>query len=76
MHLHSWTKVLPPLNSVFIQTLLTPSALLAQQQVIAYSKACFLSYKMRYHLNSEAAHLRSRGHGKEKVHVFYTSNFR
>ena len=24
----------------------------------------------------KAAHLRSRGHGKEKVHVFYSSNFR
>ena len=25
---------------------------------------------------SEAAHLRSRSYGKEKVHVFYSSNFR
>ena len=25
---------------------------------------------------SKAAHLRSRGYGKEKVHVFYSSNFK
>ena len=35
----------------FTKTLLTPSISIAQWRAMAYSKACFLSYKMRYHLN-------------------------
>ena len=39
------------LNFDFTKTLPTPSIFIAQQQAMVYSKACFLSCKMRYHLN-------------------------
>ena len=51
------------------------SVLLVQWRVMAYSKACFLSYKMRYHLLSKTAHLRSKGQGKEKHLCFLKQEF-
>ena len=44
-------KKMDHLNFDFTKTLPTASILIAQQRAMAYSKACFLTYKMRYHLN-------------------------
>ena len=65
-----------PLISVLIQMVLSPSVLIAQQQAMAYSKAFFFQLQNALSFESEAAHLRSRGHGKEKVHVFSSRNFK
>ena len=46
--------------------------------VTSYSlfESLFSQLQNALSFESKAAHLRSRGHGKEKVHVFYSSNFR
>ena len=48
---YSAIKKTDHLNFDFTKRLPTPSILIAQERSMAYSKACFLSYKMRYHLN-------------------------
>ena len=62
-------KLLAPLNFDFIQTVLTPSVLIA---VTSHGLFESLSSQLQNALSfeSEAAHLRSRGHGRGKVHVF------
>ena len=48
--LNCWPKK-RPLNFDFTKTLPTSSVLVAQRRFMAYSKACFLSYKMCYDFN-------------------------